>query len=205
MNKYFKDVNTLEELRKQYKNLLKMHHPDNGGSEDTTKEINTEYERLFKILKDKHDSRQQDNANCYESEYSKNMYDWENDKAIRETLEKIINFDDIEIEIIGAWIWVSGNTYNYRKQFKELGFKYAGKKKAWYFHTEAFRKKSHKSLSMDDIRDYYGSTKVQHGQRILLEAQSLDIDFRVQPIMGYAFLYAVSVGDSVIKRIEMKP
>ena len=34
MNKYFKDVNTLEELRKQYKNLLKKYHPDNGGSEE---------------------------------------------------------------------------------------------------------------------------------------------------------------------------
>lgn len=169
MNKYFKNVNTLEELRKQYKNLLKKYHPDNGGSEEATKEINTEYERLFKILKDKHDSRQQDNASGKESEYSKNMYDWENDKAIREMLEKIINFDGIEIEIIGAWIWCF-NSYNFRKQLKELGFKYAGQKKAWYFHTDAFRKTSHKTLSMDDIRNYYGTTKVQRNQRELLEA-----------------------------------
>lgn len=170
MNKYFKDVNTLEELRKQYKNLLKKYHPDNGGSEEATKEINTEYERLFKILKDKHDTQQQDNANGNETEYSKNMYDWENDKAIRETLEKIINFEGIDIEIIGAWIWVSGNTYNYKKQLKEYGFKYASKKKAWYFHTEAFRKTSHKKLSLDDIRSYYGTTKVQRDRRELLEA-----------------------------------
>lgn len=26
---YFKDVNSLEELRKQYKELLKKYHPDN--------------------------------------------------------------------------------------------------------------------------------------------------------------------------------
>ena len=170
MNKYFKDVNTLEELRKQYKNLLKKYHPDNGGSEEATKEINTEYERLFKILNDKMDSKKQDNASGNETEYSKNMYDWENDKAIRETLEKIINFKGIDIEIIGAWIWVSGNTYNYRKQLKEYGFKYASKKKAWYFHTEAFRKTSHKKLTMDDIRSYYGTTKVQRDRRELLEA-----------------------------------
>lgn len=167
--KYFKDVNTLKNLRQQYKNLLKKHHPDNGGSEDATKEINTEYERLFKILKDKHDSRQQDNVG-YESGYSKNMYDWENDKAIRETLEKIINFEAVDIEIIGAWIWISGNTYNYRNQLKESGFKFASKKKAWYFHTEAFRKTSRKKLSMDDIRNYYGTTKVQRDKRELLEA-----------------------------------
>lgn len=31
MNKYFENASTLEVLRKQYKELLKLHHPDNGG------------------------------------------------------------------------------------------------------------------------------------------------------------------------------
>ena len=30
--KYFKDITDLSELRKQYKELLKVHHPDNGGN-----------------------------------------------------------------------------------------------------------------------------------------------------------------------------
>ena len=42
MNTYFKNVQTLDELRKQYKNLLKKYHPDNGGSEEETKAINVE-------------------------------------------------------------------------------------------------------------------------------------------------------------------
>ena len=42
-----------------------------------------------------------------------------------------------------------------------FSFKYAGKKKAWYYHTEAFRKKGNKALSMDEIRSYYGSTEVK--------------------------------------------
>ena len=38
MNTYFKNVQTLEELRKQYKVLLKKYHPDNGnGSEEIFK------------------------------------------------------------------------------------------------------------------------------------------------------------------------
>ena len=38
---YFKNVNTLEELRKQYKELLKKFHPDNpNGSTEATQEIN---------------------------------------------------------------------------------------------------------------------------------------------------------------------
>ena len=49
---YFKNVNTLEELRKQYKELLKRFHPDcPNGSTEATQEINQEYEKLFKLLK----------------------------------------------------------------------------------------------------------------------------------------------------------
>ena len=60
--KYFKNVHTLEELRKQYKELLKKYHPDNAnGSTEATQEINAEYDRLFKLLKDKHE-RKSDNT-----------------------------------------------------------------------------------------------------------------------------------------------
>lgn len=119
MSKYFKDVNTLAELRSQYKKLLKKYHPDNNGdSGEAPKAINVEYEQLFKQLKDKHTTEQQaNNASSHESSYSKNMYNWENDKALREMLTKIINFSNIEIEIIGQRIWVF-NSSNYRKELK---------------------------------------------------------------------------------------
>ena len=132
MAKYFKDVNTLEELRKQYKDLLKKFHPDNAnGSTEATQEINAEYDKLFKVLKDRHESKSADSKdrNANQSDYNQNMYDWENDKALREILEKIIKFDGIEIEIVGQWIWISGNTYSYKKELKEIGFKWASQKK----------------------------------------------------------------------------
>lgn len=39
--RYFKNVETLEELRKQYKELLKKYHPDNpnGSTEVKTEEV----------------------------------------------------------------------------------------------------------------------------------------------------------------------
>lgn len=57
MGKYFINVNTLEQLRRQYKELLKKFHPDNGGSEEIMKAVNVEYDKLFKVLKDKHESK----------------------------------------------------------------------------------------------------------------------------------------------------
>ena len=57
--KYFNNVNTLEELRKQYKELLKKYHPDNqNGSTKATQEVNAEYDNLFKVLKDRHEKKQ---------------------------------------------------------------------------------------------------------------------------------------------------
>lgn len=161
MNAYFKNVNTLEELRQQYKGLLKKYHPDNGGDVGIMQEVNAEYDKLFKILKDRHEK---DTA-TEQTEYNQNMYDWENDKALREVLEKIINFDGIEILICGQWIWVDGNTYNYKTEFKKIGFKWASQKKKWYFHTDTFRKKSHKTLSIEEIQDYYGSITVKATNR----------------------------------------
>lgn len=176
MGKYFSKVNNLQELRKQYRDLLKKFHPDNGGNVSEMQEVNAEYDKLFKAMKDRHenesaDSNKSDNSSSNtKTHYNDNMYDWENDKALREALEKIIAFEGIEILICGQWIWVSGNTYQYKKELKEIGFKWASQKKQWYYHTDIFIKKSHKSLSMDEIRDYYGSTKVQTMQRELLEA-----------------------------------
>ena len=44
---YFKNIDSLESLRKQYKELLKIYHPDNlNGDKSTIQEINTEYEKL---------------------------------------------------------------------------------------------------------------------------------------------------------------
>ena len=49
--KWFKNVTTIEELRKEYRRLLKLYHPDNeNGSVEVTQEINAEYDRLFAIL-----------------------------------------------------------------------------------------------------------------------------------------------------------
>lgn len=171
MGKYFINVNTLSDLRKQYKELLKKYHPDNGGSEEIMKAVNVEYDKLFKVLKDRHESNSADcNQNTTDnakSDYNSNMYDWENDRALRDILQRVINYCGIEIEIVGQWIWVSGNTYAYRKDLKDIGFKWASQKKQWYWHSEVFRKRSHRTLSMEDIRSYYGSTRVDTMQMVL--------------------------------------
>lgn len=55
MAKYFKNVKSFEDLKKQYKKMLKENHPDNGGDEKIAAEINCEYDALFQIWKNKHE------------------------------------------------------------------------------------------------------------------------------------------------------
>ena len=164
MTKYFKNVGTIEELRRQYKDLLKCYHPDNGGNEEIMKAINVEYEQLFKTLKNRHESK----ASSTGSKQKESFYNFEEDEKLREILNKVIHFEGITIEICGLFIWVSGNTYQYKKDFKAFGFKWASKKKMWYWRPETYIKKSRKALSMEDIRSYYGSTEVKTESKLKL-------------------------------------
>ena len=155
--KWFKEVNSLNELRKLYRKLVVKHHPDNGGSEELIKEINNEYESIFKRLKEGYQhSESYRNA----TERQKQTYDWQKDKQIRDMVMQLSKFKDIKVEIIGTWIWLS-NCYAYRKELKELGFHWASKKQMWYIHFDDFHKFNSKPVPMSYIRERYGSTEVK--------------------------------------------
>lgn len=52
--KYFAQCKNLEELKKEFRRLAMIHHPDRGGDVETMKEINNEYDMMFPVLKLKH-------------------------------------------------------------------------------------------------------------------------------------------------------
>ena len=149
---YFKDITTLEELRKEYKRLVKINHPDNGGSADDIKIINVEYEIKFKIL-EKSDT------------YNRKKYNQQEDEMIRDIINVIIHLN-IDIEICGSWIWVTGNTYTCKDELKGNGFHWASKKKAWYWHNPEEVTRSHGKTTMADIRIKYGSDVVKEANTV---------------------------------------
>lgn len=53
MAKYFKNIKSFDDLKKQFKDLLKKHHPDNGGGAEIMKAVNVEYDSLFPIWKNR--------------------------------------------------------------------------------------------------------------------------------------------------------
>lgn len=55
--KWFQNIKNIEELRKEYRALLKKYHPDNdGGSVEATQEINAEYDAIFARLSRENDA-----------------------------------------------------------------------------------------------------------------------------------------------------
>ena len=155
--KWFKDINTLDELRKLYRKLVVKYHPDNSGSEELIKEINNEYELVFKRLKNDFECK---DTYSHATDKQKQTYDWQKDKQIRDMVMQLSKFKDIKVEIIGVWIWVS-NCYEYRKELKELGFHWASQKQMWYLHFDDFHKFNSKPASMSYIRERYGSMEIK--------------------------------------------
>lgn len=49
-----------------------------------------------------------------------------------EFVEAISNMADVELEIEGTWMWVSGNTKPHREELKKFGLRWAPKRKMWY-------------------------------------------------------------------------
>ena len=157
---YFNNISSLEELRKEYKRLVKRNHPDNGGDPETIKAINAEYERAFEALKNADTSNNKNTS----------RYDKEVDEAIREAINRVINLDGIKIELVGCWLWISGLTYNVKDELKKAGFKYSGQRKMWYFNPEPSKKKGCSKNSMEYIKQKYGCEEIKAEQKEKLTA-----------------------------------
>lgn len=157
--KYFTNIETIADLKKEYRKLIKANHPDNGGDTWVMADINNEYEKLFNLLKEGHNAKAAQDT----TGHTKPMT--ETPEMFREIIEKIINLDGIEIELCGSWIWVSGNTKQYKDIFKACGFRWASKKCMWYWRCEADAMPSKgKTKTMDQIREKYGSDVISKAE-----------------------------------------
>ena len=76
-------------------------------------------------------------------------------------LDRIMFLKGVDIEVIGGWIWITGNTFCCQDNIEKLGFMFSHTKTAWYWHKGEYRKKSGKIQSMDEMRDFWGSQKME--------------------------------------------
>ena len=52
---YFQNIRSLADLKKEYRRLALEHHPDKGGDTAIMQQVNTEFEKLYDVWKDRQD------------------------------------------------------------------------------------------------------------------------------------------------------
>ena len=132
----FEAATGINEAKKIYKTMAKKLHPDVGGTEEEFKLLNNIYNDFIE-------------HKIYFSNESKI------DLELEKIISQILHFENITIELIGSWIWISGDTKAIKEKLKELNFKWASKKKMWYYGE--MKGKNLKPKSMDEIKSKYNT------------------------------------------------
>ena len=161
MTQFFKNVNSLEELKKEYRRLVMLHHPDHGGNTATMQAINAEHDALFEALKAKHNA-----------EHDEDHQTTETPEEFREIIEALLRMDGVEVELCGSWLWIGGNTRAHKDALKAAGCRWSSSKKLWYWrHAEDAHRWHRGRSTIGEIRTKYGSQYFGTGCRdISLEA-----------------------------------
>lgn len=148
MKRYFANCTTLEELKAEYKKLVMIYHPDRPtGDLAKMQEINAEYDKVFPILKNTHKTK---DGETYTKESTEEVNEF------KDLLNKLIRMQGIHIEIIGSFIWISGDTKPFKDELKALGFRWSSNKSMWYKSPEGYHRRGKKHYSIDEIRANYG-------------------------------------------------
>ena len=116
---YFKNVTSLNDLKKEYRKLAKKYHPDCNSTDtnQTMKNINRQYKLLFEQLK------HTKNTTTNENNKNENAYTFMN------IINEYIKYQNMNIDIVGSWIWIDGNVYEIKNQLKETGSKWSKNKR----------------------------------------------------------------------------
>lgn len=142
-------IKDLDALKKQYFKLAKKYHPDAGGTTMQFQQLQNEYEKLLKSLL---------SGSNFTDEQKQNEIQL--DDAMRTIINSLVNIDDINIELIGKWLWISGNTYPIYTTLKSVGLQFIRKGGEPFWVYKGVESKSRGGTPIDEIRAKYGTHKI---------------------------------------------
>jgi hypothetical protein len=154
--KYFQGCSTVAEIKALYKQLAIKNHPDRGGDTATMQEINNQYEAALKSC---------NGQTVTGSDGKEHTYKWdeETERKLMVVIDKLLTLqmENVDIALIGVWIWITGDTKPYKEQLKEMGCRWHAQRGCWYFKPyEA--KHWGSNASLEDLAKTYGSTDVEN-------------------------------------------
>ena len=149
MNTYFTSAKTYDDAKAMFRKYCLELHPDTGGNKESFIAMYQEYEKLLKSGHFHCSKEETEKEETFTSYYS-------------DILGRVITLADIHIEIIGTWIWISGNTFEKREYLKGLGFMFSGSKKSWFFNGSNKKHRTFKNYSLNDLRNKWGFTNIDN-------------------------------------------
>lgn len=155
-NRFFKSTN-IEDLKKEYRELAKKHHPDFGGDTRTFQDMQAEFIDLCQRLADVHKTEEAQENEAQEAP-----------EEFASVINQVVTLDGVDIEIIGKWVWVSGNTYANKDRIKKAGFFWSSKHKKWYWNGGTHKSKKHSKMDMAMIKVVHGCQKIKSGKQLRL-------------------------------------
>lgn len=168
MKTYFSDCRNIDDVKEAYRKYAKALHPDNGGDAEEFKKMQAAYTAAYNRYKGVHRKKAAGNTENTKKAAEDTHSDYTDDfsaEAFASIIDKIIGLDGIDIEIVGSWIWLSGNTYPYKDIIKAAGFFWSSKHKKWYYSGDKKKSKRHSKLSFDEVRALHGSHDLKSSWR----------------------------------------
>lgn len=148
---FFAQCKTLDELKAEYRRLALKWHPDMPtGDLATMQRINAEYDRRFTFLRDTANGKPDRERDIHEEP-----------EEYRRVIERLIKVDGITIELVGSWVWVSGDTRAHKDELKAAGMRWSGKRRMWYWHPADQRRRRGSRASYAQICAKYGCKRIE--------------------------------------------
>lgn len=142
-------IKEIDDLKREYKKMAKKLHPDAGGTKEQFQELQRQYEKLLKDLLAGSDLSKDQQVN-----------EMAIDKQLRDIIDQLIVLPNIDVELIGKWIWVSGDTYPIKDVLKSAGLTFIKKAGKPYWVYKGVESSGRGNLSVEEIRSKYGSHKM---------------------------------------------
>jgi len=151
---YFTNCTTPEEIKSLYRKLAFENHPDHGGDTRTMQDINNEYHETLKRANG-HTHKDGEREFTY-------RYEYEREQAIIETISELLKLkmDDVEIWLIGLWVWIVGDTKPHKEELKALKCRWHSKRRCWYWKPYEDRTYYSKK-SLGSLAARYGATRFE--------------------------------------------
>ena len=149
---FFAGCSTVAEIKSLYKTLAFKYHPDHGGSTEMMQALNNAYEQALKDC---------DGKTVIGSDGKEHTYRWdaETEKTLIDMIDKLMSLqmENVEVDLIGLWIWVTGDTKPHKESLGKngLGLSWHSTRLCWYFKPYAGRSWG-SNASLEELAKTYG-------------------------------------------------